>query len=46
MNSAATLYVSGVVPSIKDGIDKANHLIDSGRAMKKLEGLISSSKGL
>ena len=46
INCAATLYVSGIVPSIKDGIDKANQLIDSGMAMKKLEGLISSSKGL
>ena len=44
INSAATLYVSGVVPSIKDGIAKANELIDSGAALKKLDELISYSK--
>ncbi len=45
INSAATLYVSGAVSSIRDGIDRANQLIDSGAAMKKLEELISYSKG-
>lgn len=43
INSAATLYVSGVVSSITDGIAKANQLIDSGAAMKKLDELISFS---
>ncbi|MHC1585099.1 MAG: hypothetical protein ACXQS7_02380 [Candidatus Syntropharchaeia archaeon] len=43
LNNAATLYVSGVVPSIEDGIDKSHSLIDSGAAMKKLEELIKRS---
>ena len=44
MNCAATLYVSGKVKSIKEGIDMANSLIDSGAAMKKLEQLIEYPK--
>lgn len=44
INCAATLYVSGAVPSIKDGIEKANRLIDSGAAKKKLEELIEYSR--
>ncbi len=43
INCAATLYVSGDVSNIKDGIEKANRLIESGAAMKKLEELISYS---
>jgi len=45
INNAATLYVGGAVPSIRDGIEKANQLIDSGAAMKKLDELITYSKG-
>jgi len=43
INCAATLYVSGAVSSIKDGIERANQLIDSGAAIKKLEELITYS---
>ncbi len=43
INCAATLYVSGSVKSIKEGIDRANKLIDSGAAMKKLNELITLS---
>ena len=43
LNNAAALYVSGVVPSIKEGIEKSQSLIDSGAAMKKLEELIRRS---
>ncbi|MCD6215012.1 MAG: anthranilate phosphoribosyltransferase [Candidatus Desulfofervidus sp.] len=43
INCAATLYVSGKVKDIKEGMDVANSLIDSGAAMKKLEQLIDYS---
>nr|HID60036.1 anthranilate phosphoribosyltransferase [Desulfobacterales bacterium] len=43
LNNAATLYVSGVVPSIREGIEKSSSLLDSGAAMKKLEELIKRS---
>ncbi|WP_081999911.1 anthranilate phosphoribosyltransferase [endosymbiont of unidentified scaly snail isolate Monju] len=43
LNNAATLYVSGLVPSIQEGIEMANSLLDSGAAMNKLEELIRVS---
>jgi anthranilate phosphoribosyltransferase len=43
LNNAAALYVSGVAPSIREGIEKANSLLDSGAAMRKLEELIQRS---
>ena len=43
INNAVTLYVSGVVPSIAKGIEKAGQLLDSGAAMNKLEELIKFS---
>jgi len=43
INNAVTLYVSGVVPSIAEGIEKSRQLIDSGAAMKKLEELVRLS---
>jgi len=46
INCAATLYASGRVKDIKEGIDMANSLIDSGAAMKKLEQLIDYSNRL
>ena len=43
LNSAATLYVSGMVSGIKEGLEKAKKILDSGAAMKKLEELIELS---
>ncbi|MFW6040547.1 MAG: anthranilate phosphoribosyltransferase [Thermoplasmatota archaeon] len=45
-NSAASLYVGGKVSSIEEGIEFAENIIDEGRAMKKLEEFISSSKDM
>lgn len=40
LNSGAALYVSGHAASIAEGIRVAAESIDSGRAQKKLEGLV------
>ena len=40
LNSAAGLYVSGVVESINDGVKLAEEIIDSGKALKQLEMFI------
>ncbi len=40
MNAGASFYVAGKVSSIKEGIDYASLVIDSGMAMKKLEDFL------
>ena len=40
LNSAAGLYVAGVVESIDDGVKLAEEIIDSGKALKQLEKFI------
>lgn len=40
LNSAAGLYVSGVVESINDGVRLAEEIIDSGKALRQLEKFI------
>ena len=44
LNNAATLYVSGKVPSIRDGLDLSRSLIDSGAAERKLQELVEASQ--
>ena len=39
LNAGSAIYVSGKVPSLKEGIEAARKSIDSGAAMKKLEAL-------
>lgn len=43
LNAAAGLYISGIVPSLKDGIAKAAELIDSGKAAETLEAYVRVS---
>lgn len=43
MNSGAALYIAGKADSIKEGMDLAAELIDSGKAFKVLEALIECS---
>lgn len=43
MNAGSALYLAGKSESIKEGIDLAASLIDSGAAMKKLEEFIEES---
>ena len=45
-NAGAALYVSGAVPTIRDGVALAQEAIRNGRAMQKLEQLISVSREL
>lgn len=44
MNSGAGLYVSGKADSIKDGVDIAKEIIDSGKAYEKLLQYASYTK--
>ncbi|HOO90707.1 MAG TPA: anthranilate phosphoribosyltransferase [Syntrophales bacterium] len=46
LNNAATLYVSGKAPSIRDGMDLSRSLLDSGAAGSKLEQLIERSNAV
>lgn len=43
LNAGATLYVSGMADSIRDGMRMAEDSIDSGRAMQALEKLVELS---
>ena len=45
-NAGAALYVAGVVPTIRDGVVSAQEALRSGRAMQKLEQLVSVSREL
>ena len=37
LNAAPIFYVAGEVRSLKEGLEKAQEIIDSGQAMDKLE---------
>ena len=43
MNAGAALYIGGKADSMKDGIELAAHLIDSGKALNTLNKLIEVS---
>ena len=43
MNAGAALYIGGKAQSMKEGIDMAADLIDSGKAMETLEKFIELS---
>ena len=40
LNSAAGLYVAGKVDSLREGVDLASEIIDSGKALEQLEKFI------
>ena len=44
INAGAAIYAAGISDSIKEGIDKALYVIESGAAKKKLEMLIQHSQ--
>ena len=46
VNAGAALYVSGAVPSIRDGVALARQSIASGQARRKLEELITVTQEL
>lgn len=43
LNAGAAIYVSGVSPTLADGIHVAAKMLDSGAAMQKLEALIHAT---
>jgi len=45
LNAGAAIYVSGILPSLKEGIEKAASVIDQGLSLKKLELLKAASHG-
>ncbi len=46
LNAAAALYVGKKADTIQDGIKKAEEILDSGKAMKKLEEFIAYTKSV
>jgi anthranilate phosphoribosyltransferase len=40
LNSAAGLYVAGKVESLREGVELAAEIIDSGKALRQLENFI------
>jgi anthranilate phosphoribosyltransferase len=46
LNAGAALYVAGVAPSFKAGVERAQEAIKSGAARKKLEDFVAFTKTL
>jgi anthranilate phosphoribosyltransferase len=45
LNAGAAIYVSGLTPTLKEGIKKAASVIDQGLSFQKLEALKVASHG-
>jgi len=46
LNSGAALYVAGKAADLKDGVEQAATMIDSGKAQAKLDALVSFSQNI
>ena len=46
LNAGAAIYVSGVAPSLKAGVERARQAIASGAAKKKLDEFVAFTRGL
>ncbi len=46
LNAGAAIYVAGVAPTLKAGVDRARETIASGAAKKKLDDFIAFTKNL
>jgi anthranilate phosphoribosyltransferase len=44
LNAGASLFIAGVFDSIADGIAEAARTLDEGRALKRLEMMVSASQ--
>jgi anthranilate phosphoribosyltransferase len=44
LNAGASLFVGGKAASVREGIDRAAHAIDSGAARAKLDAMVAASK--
>ncbi|WP_343562683.1 anthranilate phosphoribosyltransferase [Kiloniella sp. b19] len=45
LNASAALIVAGIASDLKDGVARATEAIDSGEALKRLDGLVAISNG-
>ena len=45
LNAGAAIYVSGLTNSLKDGVEKAQEVLNSGAAHQKLDDLVRMSTG-
>jgi len=43
LNAGAAIYVSGLADSLKDGVEKANQMLEDGSAQSKLEAYAAAS---
>ena len=46
LNAGASIYVAGLAPSMKEGVKKAQSVIASGAARKKLDSFVALTKSL
>ncbi len=46
LNAGAAIYVAGLAPTLKAGVERASHVIRSGAAKQKLEEFIAFTKAL
>ncbi len=46
LNAGASIYVAGLAPTMAEGVKKAQGLITSGAARKKLDSFVALTKGL
>ncbi len=46
LNAGAAIYVAGLAESLKEGIDSAGQILDSGAAGEKLQALVALSQKL
>jgi anthranilate phosphoribosyltransferase len=46
LNAGAAIYVSGIAPSMKAGVERAREAIASGAAKKKLDDFVRHTRGL
>ena len=46
LNAGAAIYVAGVAPSLKAGIERARQAIESGAARRKLDEFVAFTRKL
>ena len=46
LNAGAAIYVAGVAPNLKAGVERAQQAIKSGAAKQKMEAFVSFSQKL
>jgi anthranilate phosphoribosyltransferase len=46
LNAGAAIYVAGIAPNLKAGVERAQQAIKSGAAKQKMEAFVSFSQKL